>query len=162
MKFSKTLYWNKRNGRLGKKYLLQETASEHELKIKSWKSKLHCSYEYIPDWKWICIWEHMNDYQISPKMEDKSTLSYQNETIRRNVHFLNFLVWNTLIVVTLTYVNMEICPIIFRIKSGHHPHGCDAHLFRNWTPRADRLQALWHISHNTDHCTHWIAASIFC
>lgn len=49
MKFSKTLYWNKRNGKLGEKYLLQETATEHELKIKSLKSKLHCSYEYIPD-----------------------------------------------------------------------------------------------------------------
>lgn len=70
MKFSKTLYWNKRNGRLEKKYWLQETASEHELKIKSLKNKLHWSYEYIPDWKWICIWEHMNDYQILPKMED--------------------------------------------------------------------------------------------
>lgn len=90
MKFSKTLYWNKRNGRLKKKYLLQETASEHELKNKSLKNKLHCSYEYIPDWKWICIWEHMNDYQILPKMEDKCTLSCKNETIRRNVRLSKF------------------------------------------------------------------------
>lgn len=38
---------NKGNARLERNYLPQVVATEHELKCKRFKNKLHCSYEHI-------------------------------------------------------------------------------------------------------------------